>query len=273
MDEHLGRQAAMAILASLALAALAGLFAFAPLPASPIDHPLADARTLLGIPNALNVLVSLPCIAMGLWAWRVTRASAWPAPLRRAWCWFQVLGVLTSVCTAPYHLAPTAGLHIASHLLMAGACTLITSAFLAERVNPWFATTPALVAALVLPVLMAAPALGGWLFGHTIDMRPLHWLQIVPILLVPAGALGLPGRQTRRSDWMVALGLYGLARLADIGDEHLFELTGFVSGHTIYHLGLAGVTAWTGYLAARAWPSGDPSGTPSQRHTALKTAG
>ena len=273
MDEQLGRNAAMTILVSLALAALAGLFAWGPMPAGPVDHRLADTRTLLGIPNALNVLVSLPCIGMSLWAWRVTRASALPPELKRTWCWFQLAGLMTSVCTAPYHLQPGPGLHIASHVFLATACALITGAFLAERVDPWFATPAARVVALVLPLMMAAPAVLGWLLGQAVDMRPLHWLQIVPILLVPAGALGLRGRYTSRSDWMAALGLYGMAGLADIADTRLFEATGIISGHTVYHLGLAAVTAWTGYLAARTPVSDDPAGTPSQPQTALKTAG
>ena len=72
----------------LALAALVfvGLVRHAPIPQPPDYHAFADARTLFGIPRALDVLSNLPFVAVGLaglcsmprWSARLaTRRERW----------------------------------------------------------------------------------------------------------------------------------------------------------------------------------------------------
>jgi hypothetical protein len=273
MNEHLGKDSAMVILASLALATLAGLVAWGPLPIAPTEHQHADLRTLLGIPSALNVLVNLPCFALCAWGWRAMRASLWPADLRRTWQWFQVFGMLTALSATAYHLRPGNGLFAATHVCMAGAFTLLTFAFLAERVSPWFASTQALAVAVALPLAMGGLVVAHTVFGSSADMRPLLLLELIPILLVPTGAIGLRGAWTQRSDWMFTLGLYVAARSFEFSDRAVFEATGWISGHTLSHLCFGAVGGWAGYCATR--PSTLPAAADgaTQRQTSLNTAG
>jgi hypothetical protein len=45
-------------------------------------------------------------------------------------------------------------------------------------------------------------------------------------------------------DWIVIVAIYGVAKVAEVGDAAIFEFTGhLVSGHTLKHL-IAAFAAW-----------------------------
>jgi len=83
------------------------------------------------------------------------------------------------------------------------------------------------------------------LYGHTYDdLRLYAWVQSLPLLVIATAVLLYPARYTRRSDLLVAFGCYVLAKLAEVFDRQLFELTaGMVSGHTVKHL-VAALAIW-----------------------------
>jgi hypothetical protein len=116
---------------------------------------------------------------------------------------------------------------------------------------------------------------GQWSTGHG-DMRPLLFLEGLPILLIPAGALRLNGRFTSSGDWLAMLYLYVAARCAGLADSAVFNLSGWISGHTLMHLLLAAVAARLAYRAATA-PGSAPDRVatgvePTQRSTSLNTS-
>jgi hypothetical protein len=104
------------------------------------------------------------------------------------------------------------------------------------------------------------------------DLRPLLFLQLLPVLLIPAGALGLTGAYTAKTDWLVILGLYVTARACDAGDDTVLRFTGqAISGHALMHLCLAGVTAWLAYRARAAAAAEGPDMTHAS--TSFSTSG
>src|SRR5690349_8408550 len=102
------RSAQWALLAALAGAA-AIMAAYGPIPQLPHYHAFADARTLLGIPHAMDVLSNAGFAAVGLWGlWRL-REPGVRAHLGRAWpghVLFAAALVMTAAGSACYHLAP-----------------------------------------------------------------------------------------------------------------------------------------------------------------------
>ena len=102
-------------------------------------------------------------------------------------------------------------------------------------------------------------------------MRPLMLLEVMPVLLIPAGALWLPGEHTRASDWIIMLVAYGVAKGFDAADAAVLSVTGWISGHGLMHLSLAAVAGWLAYCAASARAGTEAPDT--RRHTSLNTSG
>ena len=95
------------------------------------------------------------------------------------------------------------------------------------------------------------------------------------MLLIPTAVLRVPSTQTRNSDWLIALGLYAVSKLLELADAPIFNATGWVSGHTLMHLGCATVVGWMAYRAAAARAGGSAvdvsADALSQRQTSLNT--
>jgi hypothetical protein len=111
----------------------------------------------------------------------------------------------------------------------------------------------------------------GAAWGRGVDMRPLLLLEVLPVLLIPAGALWLPGAHTRTSDWIIALVAYGVAKAFDAADAAVLSVTGWISWHGLMHLTLAAVAAWLAYCAGNARAGAETPDT--RRHTSLNTSG
>src|SRR6266851_9213078 len=83
----------------------------APMPQAPGYHRFKDARTLLGLPNALNVLSNIPFFLVGVWGlWYHLLGSgaragrAWIDPAERGAFAMMFLGVaLTGFGSTYYH--------------------------------------------------------------------------------------------------------------------------------------------------------------------------
>ncbi|MEO8060647.1 MAG: hypothetical protein ABI671_20235 [Burkholderiales bacterium] len=279
MIEQLGRRCALVLLASMSLATLMGLMAWGPVLLSSQAHDYADSRAWLGIPGAANVWVNLAMLAVGTWGWRVTRASSWPPQLRTPWQLFQVCAVVFALLAALYHRWPGDTLLVTAHAATAGGFMMLTLGMLAERVHPRFGSSLSCGLLLLVAALWAGAMLIGHSLGNPIDMRPLLLLEIIPVLVIPAGALSLPGGATRVLDWIVVLSLYALAKVLESSDALILQTSGWVSGHTLMHLALTAAVGWMAYCAARARTALTPSGSAkvsgdlSHRETSLNTSG
>jgi hypothetical protein len=271
MSEPLSRRCALTLLVAMAVAAVAGLIAWGPVLLVPAAHAYADARAWGGLPNAANVLASLPLLAAAVWGFFATRASRWSHEVRRPWTAFHLCAGAAATVAAVYHAAPGDASFVLAHALTAAGFVFLGQGVLAERVHPGFGSTRALVGAGLLVVLACAVVLAGAASGQGIDMRPFMLLEVLPVLLIPAGALWLPGAHTRASDWVIMLVGYGVAKAFDAADAVVLSVTGWISGHGLMHLILAAVAGWLAYCAATARPrAGAPD---TRRHTSLNTSG
>jgi hypothetical protein len=269
------RRGVLALLATLLLLVALGLLAWGPLPIGAHAHQYADARSWLQVPNATNVLVNLPIFWLGVWGWCATRVSAWPRSLRLPWQGFHLWVMTAALAAAMYHAAPSDALMVVTRTCQACAFVLLALGLLAERVDARFGSMAACVCAAIMTTATGlAIAYAGRQHGG-MDLRPLLWLESIPILLIPTAVLRVAGTQTRASHWLIALAIYAVSRLFELADGPIFNATGWVSGHTLMHLGFAAVVGWMAYRAAATRTAGATadlsSGALSQRQTSLNT--
>lgn len=236
--------------ALLVFAGAVGLWIHGPIPQFADYHDFADRRALWGIPNAADVLSNAAFAAAGALAlWRL--AGAPPAPSRPGHALFAAALLLTCAGSSYYHVAPDDARLVFDRVPIALACAGLLAAVHAETrpARPRGARTAALAA-------LAAAAVGSVLWWRrTGDLRPYLLLQTLPLLLIPLWqALGRAPRATRAA-YGAAIGLYVLARAAELADRAVFSALGQVSGHTLKHL-LAAAAA--GLIVSRMATSGGP---------------
>src|SRR5262245_54072425 len=160
------RAAGIAIVLTLFGLAAAVAVLSPPIPQDPAYHRLADDRTILGIPNALNVLSNAPFVVVGaLGAWALRPGAAQFADDRERWPWavFFVAFLLTGIGSAYYHLAPSDARLMWDRLPLAAALMGLFAAVIAERIG--------LRAGLALLVPLVAIGLGSVLWWHAGETR------------------------------------------------------------------------------------------------------
>jgi len=276
MSPRMSQGCTLVLLLAMMFALAVGLMAWGPISLQPGDHQYADQRSWAGIPNALDALSCLLLAGAAVWGMLATRRSAWPATLRAPWLAFFALAGLHSASSALYHLSGSDAGYALSHTFAAGAFAMLLLGFLSERVDTLYGSPHALAAGLTLA---AAAGLwwfaGQWNIGRG-DLRGLLFLESLPILLIPAGALALNGKYTTPGDWLAVLYLYVAARSAGLADSAVFNATGWISGHTLMHLLLAAVAARLAYRAGTAPGSvlgfAGAGVEPTQRSTSLNTS-
>jgi hypothetical protein len=232
-----------AVLALLILAPLACLFLFVgPIPQDQSFHVLADRRELLGVPNFADVASNLPFLLVGamgvLWSFRIGAGA------RSSWMVLFLGVALVFFGSGYYHLAPRDDSLVWDRLPMTLAFMGLLAALLSEHLSE----------RIELPLLAAALAVGigsVLLWRHTDDLRVYIWVQAVGLLVIPYLLAAYPGRHTHRRYLLYGLGLYALAKAAELSDQQIFALTGgAVSGHTLKHL-LAAAAPYCVYLMLR----------------------
>ena len=209
----------------------------APIPQDPAYHQFADFKTVWRIPNFLNVVTSLSFVVVGLLGILSGRThQQMPAP----WSWRTLFGAVTLVGlgSAYYHWAPSHWTLVWDRLPMAVGFMALFVALLNERVNP------KLEPILLLPLcLVAVFSVVYWHF--TDDLRFYIWVQASPLLGILILLMLFRGRYTHQAYLVSALGLYILAKAAEVEDPSIYSMTRQTfSGHSLKHL----LSAWGVFL-------------------------
>lgn len=214
--------------ASIPLAVLIGILLHARIPQDPRYHLLADVRSLLGVPNLLNVATNIPFPVLGMLGLAQLRVR--PAGATTAWAVFFGAVVLVGFGSGWYHAAPSDATLVWDRLPMTVAFMGLLVALFAEHIHP------ALERHLLVPAIVLGLASVGW-WRYADDLRLYVWVQGAPLLAVSLVLLLFPPRYTGRVYLLYGLGFYLLAKVAEYYDTEVFRLTGdTVSGHSIKHL-------------------------------------
>ena len=243
MADRVSSAVRWAAFGALLVAAVAALLWIGPIPQDPSYHVYADRRVVLGLPYGWNVLSSLAFLAVGA-AGLGYVGRLWRRGGDRILMFYLTLyaGVLlTGPGSAYYHLAP-------GNDTLAWDRSAMTVGFVG-----FFCSVPAelvsrRLAFTLLPVLLLAGlgSVGYWIATEHAgagDLRAYALVQFLPLLWVPL-LLVLYPRPRRYTPYVLALiALYGLAKVFELLDGEIYQMTGWVSGHTLKHLAAAAAPA------------------------------
>jgi hypothetical protein len=223
------------LIPAVALAIAAALLSVDPITQRTDYHAFADDRTLLGIPNALDVLSNLSFLAAGLFGFRQCVLLA-PSAVQPAWFALFIGITLVSVGSAYYHWSPDSSALLWDRLPMTIGFMGLYVALLAEFIDIQLARW--------LPAGLVVGALSVLYWHISNDLRPYIWVQTVPLISIPLLLALCRSRYTHAWMLLVALGGYVLAKVAELYDRQIFATFGsLISGHTIKHL-LAAIACW-----------------------------
>jgi predicted membrane channel-forming protein YqfA (hemolysin III family) len=243
----------------------------------PAYHVMADHRTMLGVPNALNVFSNIAFLLVGAIGIIIVERGGARGSRRAPYLLFFTGTLLTAFGSTWYHLSPDNARVVWDRLPMTIAFTGLLTAVLAERVSERIARN-------VFAPLVASGASSViyWyvteLAGHG-DLRPYALIQFGSLAVILVVLLVFREREPGTGFLWAGLACYVAAKIFELADAPVYSVLP-VSGHTLKHLfAAAGVGAIALMLdarcerprARRAWlPSqtrqpGLPSARPSLR--------
>lgn len=223
--------------------------------AQPINyHDFADQSVLARLPHAADVLSNIGFTLIGLWGFRRLRSQRNHPAINAGWYGYRLflLGlVLTGAGSWFYHLDPDNIRLVWDRLPIALACAGLLAAVRAETGPVRNARSEAAVLALCAVISVA-----WWHFTELRgdgDLRPYLMLQFLPVILIPIWqSIGRTPTRDRLA-FGAALLAYVVAKVAELQDQQVLELTGWISGHTLKHLlATAAAGVIVGRLIARA---------------------
>jgi|SRR5579859_3265210 len=225
-----------ALLASVALGSIAAAFLVNPIPQDPGYHQFADQRTILGVPHFMDVASNVPFLVVGFYGlYNVLsrRDLHFPAPEARGpWTLLALAIVLTGCGSAYYHWAPSNATLFWDRLPMAIGFSTLLGIMVLERVDRRRGRM------LWLPLVLAG--VGSLLYGRwRDDLRFYYLLQAWAVLLVPLILLLFPAPWTGTGALIEGLGAYAAAKVFELLDMGIWNLSRILSGHTLKHLAAA----------------------------------
>lgn len=213
----------------LALAVAGGLLPALGDPAQ--YHRFADARAWAGVPNAANVLSNACFLVAGIvasTAWMPRADRVFGTGTRTSLATLAAGLVLTAVASAWYHLAPDDARLVLDRFAMTAMFAGVVGAAVSQRLGDGAGL--AVLAGLLLlgPVSVFHWAATGNVMPYAVVQFGAIAVVIALLVLVPAADDPLP--------WGTVVIVYGIAKLAELGDGAIWTAThGFIGGHAVKH--------------------------------------
>ncbi len=159
----------------------------------------------------------------------------------RSWLVFFIGAVAIAAGSAYYHWAPDDATLAWDRLPITIVFMALFSALMSEHLRPDLER-------VLLPVaLVVGIASVAW-WRYADDLRIYAWVQFAPLAIVAFLLIAYPARYTHRRYLAYGLLAYAFAKIAELGDAMIFELTAkTISGHTVKHL-LAALSLFAVYL-------------------------
>jgi hypothetical protein len=227
------------LLAGLGLTALAVTLALPAIHQWGSYHNFADTRAFRHLPNALNVLSNLPFLIVGaLGLAFVSRPSpSFLASWERGPAAVLMFALfLTAFGSAYYHWDPNDRSLFWDRLPLGLLFSALLGITIIERVSLRGG------ALLFFPLVAAgAGSVIYWLVRD--DLRFYFLIQALAVLAIPLMVALFPPRYTGGRELLLAVALYGLAKVFELLDEPIYRLGHLVSGHTLKHV-FAGLAGW-----------------------------
>ena len=232
------------ILLGLSLPIFIGILLTPPIPQDLGYHDFADQRPIWGIPHMWNVVSNLPFAVIGAWGcwWLLRRkglsktfAEPWD---RAAYLVFFIGEFLTCLGSAYYHANPNNDTlvwdRLAFSLLLTSFFAIVVTEFVSKRAGRIM---------LAPMVLLGLFSVLYWYTSESAgqgDLRVYLVVQFYPVIAIPFILWMFPSHYGQRRPFFLLWTLFVLAKICELLDAPIYELSGFWSGHTFKHL-IAGV--------------------------------
>jgi len=237
MNELLKEKIGYIIIASVAVLAVIAIFVQDPIAQDPAYHLLADTRGIWHLQNFWNVVSNLPYLILGIVGiYKITQSPDIEilAEFKLAYILFFSAVAIVAFGSGYYHLAPNNNTLVWDRLpitiVFMSFFTILLSEFISIRVGK----------VLLFPLIAAGIASvvywhmsEGWGQG---DLRFYALVQFTPVILIPVILLCFRSRYTRVYGYWGLFFTYTIAKLLEHFDMEIFQLLGFISGHSIKHL-------------------------------------
>lgn len=226
-----GKEAAVAVAVLGAMA----LWLLMPVVRQPSGyHAFADARSLLGIPNAADVLSNLGFVAVGLLG--LARLQSTPRslpPAVRVGLHVFFIGLfLTGFASAYYHWAPTDDTLVVDRLAMTIVFAGVFGAMLGERISGRSGFAVLLLMLVVGPASVFHWQATGDLSLYAVVQFGGMIAMLLLLSLTPRGGDPFP--------WWALLAWYAVSKVAEAGDVLVWNATReVVAGHALKHVAAA----------------------------------
>ncbi|MDH5570405.1 MAG: ceramidase [Gammaproteobacteria bacterium] len=213
------------------------------LPAIPQDltyHQFADQRMILTIPHFWNVITNLPFLLVGVTGLILIHQHTNPAliiSIKSVYLWF--FGGVCLVClgSSYYHLSPDNSTLLWDRLPMTIAFMSFFCVVIAEFLSEVAAKK------LFIPLILTGLlSVFYWYYTELYsngDLRFYALIQFLPMLFIPVILLRHKTPFTHSSYYWLILFMYVLAKLLEFYDKAIFDLLGFISGHSLKHVASA----------------------------------
>jgi hypothetical protein len=225
------------IILGITVAAIVAAFFFDPVSQDPSYHLFVDDRTLLAVPNFWNVASNIPFLfagAMGMAYLRTNTPDTITPALSPCYQVFFLGVFLTGFGSAYYHLAPGNGALVWDRLPMTISFMGFFALIVGEYINVDYGRR-----SLIPLLLVGAGSVVYWAMtegaGHG-DLRPYALVQFLPMLLIPLILIVFKsGRMANKTVWWM-IAAYAVSKLFEAADVPVYEIGGFISGHSIKHV-------------------------------------
>jgi hypothetical protein len=221
------------ILVLLAIASLAIVISFPPIPQDPRYHIFADSGQLFGIPQFGNVLSSLLLLVPGISGW-LQAATLQNKARKVLWRIFFLAVSLAGLASFYYHMQPDHVRLALDRLPIAVSLMTFLSILIVEKVNPkTIYLAPFLIIFGIISVLW-------WIISQTNgngDLRLYLWVQFFPMLAIPYLLIVFPSSLKKSLLLLSVWSAYLLAKICeryDVPISHFFHA--MLSGHACKHI-------------------------------------
>ena len=199
-------------------------------------HNFVDQRNISGIPNFWNVVTNIPFLVLGITGFfkiqKQELTGVLPGLFKGHLTFFLGL-VLTGLGSGYYHLDPSNSTLVGDRM----AITVTFMSFFVLIFGESISTSTA--SRLLVPLLfLGLASVVYWNITENLgtgDLRFYALVQFLPMLLIPLLLLFYGSCLSGRRWILTIILVYGVAKIAEMYDQQIYELLGF-SGHSLKHL-------------------------------------
>lgn len=213
------------ILLILGLVSIVGLFFISPIAQDATYHQFADQDAHLSTPNFWNVISNFPFFIVGT----IGMIHGFKRHKTSAEIIFYLGVAFVSLGSAYYHWQPNNGRLVWDRLPMTVAFMAICALITGELINENWGRK------ILWP--MVAIGLFTIIFWKlTDDLRFYALIQFYPMLAIPVILLCFSGsKQVKLAYWLLIL-FYAMAKLFEYFDQPIYDMIGFMGGHSLKHI-------------------------------------